>query len=82
MSDLERMEQRVEKEREYWVMNGQWQAFTAEQEKRFTKWREVKNLIGESNSFLAVVSAWRVPPLLALCPSVVKCFQTLSCGFI
>ena len=48
LTDIERMELRESKEKEYWTMKNQWQAFTEDQEKRFTKWREVKHLISKS----------------------------------
>ena len=35
------------KEKEYWSMKGQWQRFTPDQERRFSKWREVKTLISQ-----------------------------------
>ena len=47
MTDIERMEMRRRKEREYWTMKKQWQSFTEDQENRFTKWREAKQLISE-----------------------------------
>ena len=47
MTDIERMELREEKERAYWVMKQQWQAFTPDQESRFQRWREIKHLISK-----------------------------------
>lgn len=47
MTDIERMEMRRRKEREYWTMKKQWKSFTEDQENRFTKWREAKQLISE-----------------------------------
>ena len=48
LTDIERMELRERKEKEYWTMKSQWQAFTEDQERRFAKWREVKHLISKS----------------------------------
>ena len=47
LTDIERMELRESKEKEYWTMKNQWQSFTEDQERRFTKWREVKHLISK-----------------------------------
>ena len=47
MTEIERMEIRRNKEKEYWTMKQQWQSFTQEQENRFTKWREAKVIISE-----------------------------------
>lgn len=47
MTEIERMEIRRNKEKEYWTMKHQWQSFTQEQENRFTKWREAKVIISE-----------------------------------
>lgn len=47
LTDIERMELRETKEKDYWRMKAQWEAFTQDQEKRFTKWRELKHLISK-----------------------------------
>ena len=47
VTEIERMEIRRNKEKEYWTMKQQWQSFTQEQENRFTKWREAKVIISE-----------------------------------
>jgi Mn-dependent DtxR family transcriptional regulator len=47
MTDIERMDLRDKKEKAYWTMKQQWQAFTPDQESRFQKWRDVKHLISE-----------------------------------
>ena len=47
LTDIERMELREKKESEYWTMKNQWQLFTEDQEKRFSKWRELKHLISK-----------------------------------
>ena len=52
MTEIERMEIRRNKEKEYWAMKQQWQSFTPEQENRFTKWREAKVLISEFHFFV------------------------------
>jgi len=57
MTDIERMEMRRRKEREYWTMKKQWQSFTEDQENRFTKWREAKQLISEWLA-LVVLLVW------------------------
>ena len=33
------------REEDYWRMKRQWEAFTPDQESRFSKWRETKRLI-------------------------------------
>ena len=60
VTEIERMEIRRNKEKEYWAMKQQWQSFTAEQENRFTKWREAKVLISEFR-FLVTLSSPRLP---------------------
>ncbi len=37
------------REEDYWRMKRQWEAFTPDQEKRFSKWREAKHLISTSS---------------------------------
>ena len=46
-SDYDRMRLRDHKEGEYWKMKSQWQSFTEEQEARFSRWRQNKELISE-----------------------------------
>jgi hypothetical protein len=46
-TDIERMELQERREKEYWQMKSQWQSFTADQETRFFKWKESKNLISK-----------------------------------
>ena len=52
VTEIERMEIRRNKEKEYWTMKQQWQSFTQEQENRFTKWREAKVIISEFHFFI------------------------------
>ena len=47
VTDIERMELRDKKEREYWKMKQQWQTISEAQEKRFSKWRDSRDLISE-----------------------------------
>lgn len=47
LTDIERMELRDQRESEYWSMKNQWQSFTPDQERRFSKWRELKHLISK-----------------------------------
>ncbi|XP_064396833.1 TBC1 domain family member 15-like [Halichondria panicea] len=46
-TDIERMDLRVTREEDYWRMKRQWEAFTPDQESRFSKWRETKRLINK-----------------------------------
>ena len=54
MTDIERMELREAKEKEYWTMKQQWQAFTPHQENHFMRWRETKRLISTFHVFLSL----------------------------
>lgn len=47
LTDIERMELRERKEENYWRMKSQWEAFTEDQESRFSKWKAYKYLISK-----------------------------------
>ena len=49
-SDIERMEEQKAKEIEYEIMKKQWESFLPQQEDNFARWRELKNLVGETKN--------------------------------
>lgn len=48
-------------------MKAQWQSFTPDQEQRFSKWREVKNLISELSTLHYIYMVVYVVGMLYLC---------------
>ena len=53
-TDIERMEEQKAKEKEYEIMKKQWESFLPQQETNFARWRELRNLVGETkkNNFM------------------------------
>ena len=84
LTDIERMELRESKEKEYWTMKNQWQSFTEDQERRFTKWREVKHLISKPPTYtytetpFPLCSYTRIPNVALGIPSCAVIVLTLS----
>ena len=65
------------KEKEYWSMKSQWQRFTPDQERRFSKWREVKTLISK---YCLPLSLPFSPSLSPSLPSVNTFFPRQGCS--